>query len=142
MLWIKAFHIISMVIWFSGLFYLPRLFVYHASSRDAKMNERFLLMEKKLYYFVTHPGAALTILFGIILVYANWSSDLHSTWLQIKLSLVLLLLAYQFYLGCLLRNFARNRNKRSAVFYRWINELPTLVLIGIVLLVVIKPHFF
>lgn len=141
-LWIKALHIISMVVWFSGLFYLPRLFVYHAMSRDAKMNERFMLMEKRLYYFVTWPGAILTILFGTALLYLNTGNALHTSWLQIKLGLVLLLLAYHFFLGHLLRSFLEGRNRHSAAFYRWLNELPTLFLISIVFLVVIKPRLF
>jgi putative membrane protein len=142
MLWIKVFHIIFMVLWFSGLFYLPRIFVYHANSSDTQMNERFLLMEKKLYYGVLHPGAALTLLLGFSLLYLNWDLYIQAPWLHLKLALVFCLLGFQFYLGHLLKNFARHRNTKSAVFYRWLNELPTLALLGIIFLVVLKPRFF
>lgn len=141
MLWIKAFHIISLVIWFSGLFYLPRLFVYHAGTRDEKTNERFLVMEKKLYFWVTNPGAACTLLFGTILLYMNPATILRATWLQLKLVLVLFLLLYHFYLGYLLWRFIKRNNHHSTTFYRWLNEIPTLFLISIILLVILKPAF-
>lgn len=142
MLWIKAFHLISMVIWFSGLFYLPRVFVYHAGTRDPQMQEHFLIMEKKLYYGLLHPGAAATIFFGAILLYLNRSADLKAGWLHLKLALVLLLFLYQFYLGRCLGSFIRNTNHHSSVFYRWLNEVPTFFLLAIVFLVVLKPRFF
>lgn len=142
MLWIKAFHLIALTIWFGGLFYLPRLFVYHAQTDNPQMQERFGLMEKKLYYAVLHPGATATVIFGFILLYFHRATDLHAPWLHLKLTLVCLLLLYQFYLGHCYRSFRDKRNTRSAVFYRYLNELPTLFLIAIVLLVVLKPRLF
>ena len=142
MLWIKAFHIIAMVVWFSGLFYLPRLFVYHASTRDPAMQARFVVMEKKLYYYVTHPAMAATLLFGGILLYQNRAADLHASWLHLKLALVFLLFCYHFYLGRCLTQFALGRNRHSAVFYRWFNEVPTLFLLAIVFLAVLRPRIF
>jgi protoporphyrinogen IX oxidase len=141
MLWIKAFHIIAVVIWFSGLFYLPRLFVYHVSSHDLAMRERFIQMEKKLYYYVTTPGAALTVLLGAGLLHFNWYYYSRAAWLHIKLSLVIGLLLYHIYLGFLVRAFAQDRNRHNEKFYRWLNEAPTLFLVVIVILAVIKPFF-
>ncbi len=139
MLWIKAFHIIFMVSWFSGLFYLPRLYVYHADARDSISKKRFTIMEHKLYYWITTPGGILTILFGLWLVSFNPTAYMATVWLQIKLSLVLLLVIYHVYLGKLLYDFKHNRNHHHAAFYRWINEIPTLFLISIIILVVVKP---
>jgi len=139
MLWVKAFHIIFMVTWFSGLFYLPRLFVYHAMATDTISRERFKVMEAKLYYYITTPGAILTLLFGGWLLSYNLHSYLHAFWMQLKLGLVFLLILYHLYLGKLLRQFAQDRNSRSHVFYRWLNEMPVLFLIPIIILVVVKP---
>jgi len=139
MFWIKAFHIIFMTAWFSGLFYLPRIFVYHTLSRDEKMNARFELMEKRLYYYLMHPSAALTIIFGAALIYFNPQIYLQASWMQIKLGLVLLLLVYHFYLSSLLRAFKNKQPFHSDRFYRWINEIPTVFLIIIVILVVVRP---
>ena len=94
MLWVKAFHIISMVTWFSGLFYLPRLFVYHANASDMISIERFKIMERKLYYFITTPGAILTLIFGVWLISYNLQVYLHMPWVHIKLTLVFLLILY------------------------------------------------
>lgn len=144
MLWIKAFHIIFMVTWFSGLFYLPRLFVYHAMSDDAISQERFKIMERKLYFGITTPGAILTLVFGIWLLSYNFTGYFHMVWLNLKLALVILLLVYHVYLGKLLFDFKHDRNKHSHVFYRWLNELPVVFLVGIVILVEVKPlgYFF
>ncbi len=135
MLWIKSAHIIFMVTWFAGLFYLPRLFVYHAMSEDAISHERFIIMERKLYYGIMAPGAVLTILFGAWLLSFGFSG----TWIHAKLSLVALLVAYHIYCGKLLADFKHGRNKHSHVFYRWLNEAPALALIAIVILVEVKP---
>jgi putative membrane protein len=140
MLWVKALHVIFMVTWFAGLFYLPRLFVYHAMSEDAISIERFKLMERKLYYGITTPGAVLTIVFGVwLLVGYGWEAYSHQLWLHLKLGLVLVLIAYHLYCGKLLRDFRDGRNRHGHVYYRWLNEFPVLVLIGVVILVIVKP---
>ncbi len=139
MLWIKAFHIIFMVTWFSGLFYLPRLFVYHAMSNDEISDARFKIMERKLYYGIATPGAVFTLIFGFWLLSYNPSVYMHMLWMHIKLGLVLLLIIYHIYLGKLLYNFKYNRNQHSHVFFRWLNEVPVIILVGIILLVILKP---
>jgi putative membrane protein len=140
MLWIKAFHLIAMVVWFSGIFYLPRLFVYHAMSTDTISQERFQLMERKLYYGIMAPGAVLTILLGLWLLkgYA-WLLYQHSLWLHLKVGLVILLIAYHLYCGYLRKQFATGKNQHSHRYYRWLNEFPVLLLMGIVILAVVKP---
>lgn len=135
-LWLKSLHIISMVTWFGGLFYLPRLFVYHALSDDTISRERFKLMERKLFYVIMTPGAVLTVIFGLWLW---WSQGFSGLWLMLKLGLVLILVVYHIYCGILLTDFKHDRNRHSHLFYRWLNELPILLLIAIVLLVVFKP---
>ncbi len=139
MLWVKAFHIIFMVTWFAGLFYLPRLFVYHAMSDDAISNERFKIMERKLYYGITMPGGVLTVVFGLWLVWA-WELGLDSgAWFHAKMALVAMLIVYHFYCGKLVKQFKEDRNTRSHVFYRWFNEIPVFMLIGAIILVVVRP---
>ena len=135
MLWIKSLHIIFMVTWFAGLFYLPRLFVYHAMAEDATSRERFKVMERKLYYGIMTPGAVLTIVFGLWLMDHGFSGK----WLQVKLALVALLVAYHLWCGFLLQDFKHDRNRHSHVWYRWFNEFPVIVLIAIVILAVVKP---
>jgi len=140
MLWVKAFHIIFMVTWFAGLFYLPRLFVYHAMSEDSASRERFKIMERKLYYGIMTPGAVLTIGFGIwLLVDYAWAAWHSAGWLHVKLALVLLLIGYHLWCGKLVGDFARDRNRHSHRWYRVFNEVPVLFLIAIVILVVVKP---
>jgi protoporphyrinogen IX oxidase len=136
MLWIKALHIVFMVTWFAGLFYLPRLFVYHSSATDATGIERFKVMERKLFYGIMTPGAILTLLFGVWL-WLGYGFD--GAWLHIKLALVIVLIAYHIYCGKLLVDFKHDRNKHDHVFYRWLNEFPTLILIAVVILAVVKP---
>lgn len=138
MLWIKAFHIIAMVAWFAGLFYLPRLFVYHAECRDAISIERFKVMERRLYFGITWPAALLTTLLGIWLISYNPGYYLKAGWMHAKLSLVLILWAYHLGCGHYRKAFAHAKNQRSSRFFRFYNEMPTLLLAGIVLLVVIK----
>ncbi|MEW6354490.1 MAG: protoporphyrinogen oxidase HemJ [Pseudomonadota bacterium] len=139
MLWVKAFHIIFMVAWFAGLFYLPRLFVYHAMTEDEAGRRRFEVMERKLYRFIA-PWAVLTVVFGLWLLWAYaWQAYAGAWWLPLKLALVALLIAYHFYCGKLLRDFRDGRNRHGHVFYRWFNELPVLVLVAVVILVVVKP---
>lgn len=136
MLWIKAFHIIFMVTWFAGLFYLPRLFVYHAQSEDAVSRERFKIMERKLFFGIMTPGAILTIGFGLWL----WLGyGFYGGWLHAKLALVAVLVVYHIYCGKLLSDFRHDRNRHGHVFYRWLNELPVVLLIAIVLLVELQP---
>lgn len=139
MLWVKAFHIIFMVTWFSGLFYLPRLFVYHTQASDLISKERFKIMEKKLFYFITTPGGILTIIFGLWMISFNPLGYLQMPWLHIKLGLVVLLVFYHLYLGKLLSDFKRDVNQHSETFYRWLNEIPGIFLILIVVLAVVKP---
>ena len=137
MLWIKSLHIIFMVAWFAGLFYLPRLFVYHAQAEDKTSIERFKIMERKLYTGIMTPCMVLTLGLGMWL----WLGyGFRGGWLHAKLALVLVLVAHHFYLGKLIRDFKNDRNRHGHVFYRWLNEIPTLpALIGIVILVVVKP---
>lgn len=140
MLWFKALHIIFMVTWFAGLFYLPRLFVYHAMSSDSISIERFKVMERKLFFGIMTPGGVLTILFGLgILWSGGWEAYKSSGWLHAKLLLVALLVGYHVYCGKLVANFKHDRNKRGHVFYRWFNEAPVLGLVVIVLLASLKP---
>lgn len=136
MLWIKAFHIIFMVTWFAGLFYLPRLFVYHALAADTPSLERFKIMERKLYYGIMTPGALLTIALGVWL----WLGyGYNGGWLHAKLGLIALLIAYHVYCGLLMLAFKHGRNRHGHVFYRWLNEVPVVILIAIVILAVVKP---
>lgn len=137
MLWIKSFHIIFMVAWFAGLFYLPRLFVYHAMADDRVSLERFKIMERKLYFGIMTPCMVISLALGTWL----WLGyGFRGGWLHAKLALVLVLVAQHFYLGRLMLDFKHDRNRHSHVFYRWLNEIPTLpVLIAIVVLVVVKP---
>ena len=136
MLWIKSFHIIFMVTWFGGLFYLPRLFVYHAMSEDTASRERFKIMERKLFFGIMTPGAILTIVFGLWL----WLGyGFYGGWLYAKMALVAVLVVYHGYCGKLMIDFKRDRNRHGHVFYRWLNELPVVVLIAIILLVELQP---
>ncbi|MEZ5543502.1 MAG: CopD family protein [Pseudomonadota bacterium] len=139
MLWVKGLHIIFMVTWFAGLFYLPRLFVYHADARDEISHARFLVMERKLFAIMT-IGAVLTAVFGLWLLadYA-WQAYRASGWLHAKLALVTALVVYHLYCLSIMRQFRAGTAQHSHVFYRWINEIPALLLIAIVLLVVVKP---
>jgi len=139
-LWLKAFHLIFMVTWFSGLFYLPRLFVYHAMTDDLAGNERFKIMERKLFFGIMTPGMVLTLVFGLWMLgdYA-WGLYKTSLWLHIKLTLITCLVAYHFMCMKWLLAFKRDENRHSHVFFRWINEIPVLFLIAIILLATIKP---
>ena len=140
MLWVKAFHIISVITWFAALFYLPRLFVYHSMAKDDVSIERFKIMERRLYKGIMMPSFIITTLLGLWMLqnYA-WQQYSGDLWLQIKLALIVLLIVYHFYCGYLLKIFAEDRNSRSHRFYRWFNEFPTALLLSIVILVVVKP---
>ena len=139
MLWIKAFHIIAMVAWFAGLFYLPRLFVYHSESKDVISILRFKVMERRLYYGINWPAAIITTLLGLWLMSYNWSYYRQVPWFHAKLLGVVFV--WGFHLGCgyYLKRFKKNNNTNSMNFYRFFNEIPTLLLIGIVVLVIVKP---
>lgn len=139
-MWFKALHLIFMVTWFAGLFYLPRLFVYHALSNDKISNDRFKIMERKLFYGIMTPGAILTIGFGIaMLVDYAWASFGQNLWLQIKLALVVILIAYHVVCGKFVSDFKKDNNKHSHVYYRWFNEAPVLILVAIIILASVKP---
>ena len=136
MLWAKALHIIFMVTWMAGIFYLPRLFVYHSMTDDPAGKDRFKIMERKLYRGIMMPGMVLTIASGLYL-WLNYGFS--GGWLHVKLALVALLLAYHFWCGATIGAFAADKNARSHKFYRVVNELPVLALVAIVILVVVKP---
>lgn len=138
----KAFHIMAVVTWFAALFYLPRLYVYHAlalQEGDQRGSERFKIMERKLYRGIMMPSMWIVILLGVGLLSINFSGYLSQTWMQIKLVLVGLLIGYHFWCGYLLRQFAEDQNRNSHVWFRVFNELPVFILIFVVLLVVVKP---
>lgn len=140
LLWFKALHLIFMVTWFAGLFYLPRLFVYHAMSTDEISIARFKIMERKLFYGIMTPGATLTLLAGsgmLGVLGVDWM--MRSGWMQLKLGLVVLLVCYHVYLGYLVKSFAQDSNRHGHVYYRWLNEAPVIVLVAVVLLAVLKP---
>ncbi|MBM5811805.1 MAG: CopD family protein [Gammaproteobacteria bacterium] len=137
MLWIKAWHLIFMVTWFAGLFYLPRLFVYHAAATDTAGIERFCVMERRLFAIMT-IGAVLTLFFGGWLLVVN-PALLGQGWLHGKLGFIALLLGYHLWIWRLLRAFAAGRNVHPGVWYRWFNEIPSVLLILIVLLAVLRP---
>jgi putative membrane protein len=136
MLWIKVFHLFAVISWFAGIFYLPRLFVYHAMSDDDISHERFKIMERKLLWGIMAPSAVLTIVLGLWL----WLGYGYSgTWLTVKLLLVLLLLAYHGWCIKIVNDFKHDRNTHSHVAFRWMNEMPVFLLLGILILVVVKP---
>ena len=139
MIWVKAFHIIFMVAWFAGLFYLPRLFVNYAEVDDEATQARLLLMARRLHRFIM-PWMGLTVFFGAWLLFDYaWAYYSGMLWLHLKLALVVLLLVYQMYCGKLLRDLETDQPARSPTWYRWFNEAPVFILVGIVLLVVLKP---
>ncbi len=137
--WVKAFHIFFMVSWFAGVFYLPRLFVYHAMASDQATRDQLKVMERKLYRFVT-PMMWLTIALGLWMLWdyawVAWSS---MGWLHAKITLVTLLVAYHFYCGHLVKRFAADEMQRSHVWFRWFNEVPVLILLPVVILTIVKP---
>lgn len=139
MAWILSFHIITIITWFAGIFYLPRLYVYHAMSEDDTSIERFKVMERKLYRGIMIPSGIIATLLGIWLVTLNYPYYLKAGWFHVKITLVILLWAYHLYCGHLRSVFYRNENKHSHRYYRIINEIPVLLLIAIVILAVVKP---
>lgn len=138
-LWLKTLHIIAVVAWFAGLFYIFRLFVYHVKHRDnPAIAQAYAEMERKLLYIIMHPAMLMTLLFGILLITQN-PAVLYASWFHIKLGLVLLLIGYQIFAGVTQRRFARGDFFLSERACRMINEVPTILLIGIVILAVLKP---
>lgn len=136
--WLKAFHLISMVAWFAGIFYLPRLFVYHTLATEQSTRDHLKVMERKLYRFIT-PFGVLTVGFGLWLILLNPAAYMRAGWLHAKLVLVALLIGYHLVCGRLVRQFASDNNRRGHVYYRWFNEMPVFVLVGVIVLAVVKP---
>ena len=140
MLWIKAFHIITVITWFAAIFYLPRLFVYHSLANDNVSNERFKIMERRLYYGIMMPSFLLTLLLGLWLLFEYGLQYFETSfWLQSKLFLVTLLIVYHFYCGHIVKLFKFDNNNHSDKFYRILNELPVFLLVCIIILAVVKP---
>jgi len=139
MLWLKAFHIVFVVCWFAGIFYLPRLFVYHAMTEDTLGKERFKVMERKLYRGIMTPSAVVAITLGVWQMALMWPAIAQAGWIWVKIALVVVLIAHHLYCGKMVAAFATDRNPHSHTFYRWFNDLPLLVLIAIVVLAVVRP---
>lgn len=137
--WLIAFHIIAIVCWFAGLFYLPRIFVYHASANSLDVKAVFKTMERKLYLYIMHPSLIVTVITGYWLVLTVYTGDAYPMWLHIKLILVGLLVIYHFVCGYYVRAFRLEKNTKSHVYFRFFNEFPTLILIAVVCLAVLQP---
>ena len=136
----KSLHLISVISWMAGLLYLPRIFVYHAENNsEIKTSEVFKVMERKLFYYIMTPAMVLSWLFGLLLIHSIGFEQLGQTWMLLKLVFVLILTFYHFYLGIILRQFKIDMNTHSHKFYRFINEIPTILLILIVFVVIFKP---
>lgn len=138
-LWLKAFHVIAVICWFAGLFYLPRLFVYHSMSEDNISRERFCIMERKLYRGIMWPAMVVTCALGLWILLDIQYGWLKAPWMHVKLLLVAVLVTYHFACGHFVRCFARGESRHGHVFFRWFNEAPTILLIAICALVVVKP---
>ena len=135
----KSLHLIAVISWMAGLLYLPRIFVYHAENQNEIISNVFKTMERKLFYFIMTPAMILSWLFGLVLIHEIGFEQLAYLWLQLKLILVILLTAYHYYLGLLLNQFKFDQNNKTSKFYRYMNEIPTLLLILIVFIVIFKP---
>jgi protoporphyrinogen IX oxidase len=135
----KSLHLISVISWMAGLLYLPRIFVYHSEANHESVRETFKVMERKLYNFIMMPAMILSWLFGVLLIHSLGFSIFSELWMQIKGVSILILTHYHFYLGKHIRLFALDTNRNSSKFFRYINEIPTILLIIIVFLVVFKP---
>lgn len=140
-LWFKAWHVISLVCWFAAIFYLPRLFVYHAMSADKISQERFALMERKLYRGIMTPAMIATWIFGLCMLLPNWDSYKTQVWLHIKLACVIALTVYHIACGRFRLKLINNPNYKTHVFWRWFNEVPVFILVTVVILVIVKPQF-
>lgn len=139
MLWLKAFHIVAVVTWFAALFYLPRLFVYHAMADDQISKDRFKIMERKLYRGIMTPSMIVVLILGFWMISLNPGYYFSQGWMHAKLTLVAFLVAYHFMCGSLRKKFEQDINDKGHVFYRWFNEVPVLFLIAVVVLVVVRP---
>ena len=135
----KSLHLIAVISWMAGLLYLPRIFVYHSENSNEIITTVFKTMERKLFYYIMTPAMVLSWLFGLALLHEIGINQLINLWLQLKLILVILMSIYHFYLGHLLYKFKLNQNEKTSKFYRFINEIPTLLLIFIIFIVVFKP---
>ncbi len=135
----KSLHLIAVISWMAGLLYLPRIFVYHSENKNEIVTNVFKTMERKLFYYIMTPAMILSWFFGLVLIHEIGFGQLANLWLQIKLILVILLTAYHLYLGLLLNKFKLDQNNKTSKFYRYINEIPTLLLILIVFIVIFKP---
>ncbi len=136
----KALHLIAVISWMAGLLYLPRIFVYHSETKENKeQSETFKLMEKRLYFYIMNPAMVLSWVFGILLIHTQGIESLGFFWMKIKIGLVLILTAYHFYLLIVLKDFQIDINNKSSKFFRFINEIPTILLIIIIFVVVFKP---
>ena len=135
----KSLHLIAVISWMAGLLYLPRIFVYHSENNNEIITKVFKTMERKLYYFIMTPAMTLSWVFGLVLIHEIGFQQLANMWLQLKLIFVILLTGYHFYLGSLLNQFKLDQNNKTSKFYRYINEIPTLLLIFIVFIVIFKP---
>ena len=135
----KSLHLIAVVSWMAGLLYLPRIFVYHSENSNEIITTVFKTMERKLFYYIMTPAMVLSWLFGLALLHELGLNQLVNLWLQLKLILVILITIYHFYLGHLLYKFKLNQNEKTSKFYRFINEIPTLLLVFIIFIVVFKP---
>ena len=136
----KSLHLISVISWMAGLLYLPRIFVYHAeNSSEIKTSQIFKIMEKKLFFYIMTPAMILSWVFGLLLIHSIGFHQLGQTWMLLKIVFVVILTIYHFYLGSLLNQFKLDLNKHSHKFYRYINEIPTILLILIVFVVIFKP---
>ena len=135
----KSIHLIAVISWMAGLLYLPRIFVYHSENNNEIVSSVFKTMERKLFYYIMTPAMVLSWLFGLLLILKIGFDQLAALWLQLKLLFVLILSIYHFYLGNLLHKFRIDQNNKSSKFYRYINEIPTLLLILIIFVVIFKP---
>ena len=135
----KSIHLIAVISWMAGLLYLPRIFVYHSENNNEIVTSVFKTMERKLFYYIMTPAMVLSWLFGLLLISKVGFDQLGALWLQLKLICVVILTLYHFYLGALLNKFKYDENNKSSKFYRYINEIPTLLLILIIFVVIFKP---
>ena len=136
----KALHLIAVISWMAGLLYLPRIFVYHAETKEnERQSETFKLMEKRLYFYIMNPAMVLSWIFGMLLIHSQGISSLVLLWMKIKIGLVIILTAYHFYLLAILKDFQIDNNTKSSKFFRIINEVPTILLIIIIFVVIFKP---